>query len=93
MNEAATATQKVDNSIGGTEILAMTAPGKAYGTSEKSETMVVNAYKAITLISQLNIPIVSKLSGKNNILSKGTKIKLISINAAAPISRLLTPPL
>lgn len=92
INEATTATQKVVSSTLGIVIPKMVAPGKLYGESTKSETMVVRAKRASTLISHANKPTVKRLRGKKSSLSKGTKIKLINIKAKAPITRLFSPP-
>ena len=92
IKEATTATQKVVKVIAGKVIPAIWVPGKLYGISTKSETMVVKAYKANTFINQAKIPKVNKLRGKKRILRRGTRRKLISIKANAPIIKLFTPP-
>lgn len=71
---------------------AIEAPEKLKGASLNSETIVVSANKASTLINHPNKPTVNKLSGKKRILSNGTKIKLINIKAKAPTPKLFIPP-
>ena len=55
--------------------------------------MEVNAYKANTLATQANSPKVNKFKGNNKIFRRGTSMIFIIIKTAAPISKLLTPPL
>ncbi len=90
---ANTATQKTVKSIEGIDTTLRLIPGKRYDTKAKSVTSVVRAYKANTLINQANRPTVNKFKGKNNTFKSGTSSQLINIKAAAPIAKLLNPPL
>ncbi len=89
---AKTATQKVVKSMAGIVTTFRLIPGNRYGKRAKSDTKVVKAYKAKTLINQANNPTVKRFSGKNRIFSKGTNNQFISIKAIAPKAKLLKPP-